>query len=307
MVSPQPSRGGARRARLALCVARALCFALALRIALALAGGPGVALAQAPAVPPAEPPALPAAGQPAVQDTGEDTRPPGALDTTVAVAKRTAERARTMLDQHIVLIGAGYHEIALRADTSSDSKDAAVFLPKGPSGKGLLGDRVGRTTTFNLDLLSPVRYFEGSKAFGWGYNFGVTRVRFDKYESFISDRVSYDGELTGTFVHFIPTLVLSRPQSDDSSFYARGELGIGVVAYRFTGQMHIQRNYLISNVNYDETFAGDGKVRYGPAFFVNDQFIWARHVSLGVSMLIMSYAGYYYTNIGVNAGLAFVF
>ena len=212
-----------------------------------------------------------------------------------------------MLDQHILLVGAGYHEIALRADTSSASKDAAVFLPEGPVGKGLTDDRVGRTTTFKVDLLSPVHPFEPGGRLAWGYSAGITRVRFDKYESFISDRVTYDGALDATFLHFIPTLVVARPQAPDSVLYSRGEVGLGVVAYRFTGTMHIQRNHLIPGVDYRETFVGDGKVRYGPAFFANSQYVIARRVSLGVSMLIMSYAGYYYTDFGLNAGVAFVF
>jgi len=287
MVIPGTRRIAARRAWLAL------------RVALALACGPGAALAQAP--PPA--PAVPPAERPAA----EETAPPDALQKAVTVAQQSAEQARTLLDRHILVVGAGYHEIALRADTSSDSQDAAVFLPTGPSGKGILGDRVGRVATLKVDLLSPVQRFKGSEVFGWGYNIGLSRVRFDKYESFISDRVTYNGELTGTFAHVIPTLVVSRPQDDDSTLYSRGEMGIGLVAYRFTGAMHIRRNYLIPNVDYLETFVGDGKVRYGPALFIDTQYVFARRVSLGFSMLIMSYAGYYYSDLGFNAGLAFVF
>jgi hypothetical protein len=267
---------------------------LRLALLVALAIGPGAALAQAPEGLPAEPPAAEAPA-------------PGALEQAVSLAQDTVERARSLLDQHILVIGAAYREVALRADTSAEGQDAAVFLPEGPSGRGLLGDRVGRTTSLKLDLLSPVRHLGESEVFGWGYNIGLSQVRFDRYESFISDTATSEGQLNGTFAHVIPTLVLSRPQSEDSVVYSRGEMGLGLVAYRITGTMHVRRDHVIPDVYYRETFVGDGKVRYGPALFINTQYILFRRVSLGFTMLVMSYAGYYYTDMGLNAGIGFAF
>ena len=248
-------------------------------------------------------PEVPPAEKPPEAFTKPEQTPPSGEGTPEAPRERD-----DLFSRYMIVAGISMKQAGMNADPTSDSSDAATFLPKGPRGHDYLtGETVSSTYSPLLNVSSPVTYF-GERPFGFGYNSGAFTVRFTDYMGMFPVR-KVSGELRGTFAYFVPTLILTNRKNEGLGSWVRmrNEIGVGITAYQFTGEMTVHRESVFPGVDYQDRYRGPGGVRWGGILYAELRAYFFERIIFSFSQFLLQTSGYYYYEYNYNVGWGFPF
>lgn len=248
------------------------------------------------------------APEPQIPPTGTPPDNPGsgspeAPPREASSASEAHPPAPDLFARPLLVVGLAVKQAGMNADPTSASSDAAIFLPKGPRGTDFLtGETVSQTYSPLFNVTSPVTYF-GEHPIGFGYTTGLFQVRFTEYLGMYPVRRTA-GELHGTFAYFTPTLISTdnREKRWLPWLRFRNEIGLGVTAYQFKGEMTVLRESVFHGVEYQDTYRGPGGVRWGAIIYVELRAYVYERVVLSYSQFLLQTRGYYYYEHNYNLG-----